>query len=194
MSTEHKDYTDSLRFHLMAGLPEAVPGLTKQAYEEIVETMMKSIPKNEKDFEKFAAAGGGFGQAIAEGAGTALGKATIAALAGAGFMGIRSVMNSSEVNALRPQFERALSQIMTGSDSASQMIRAYDKNKIKSFAETIFAYGPHVAADVNVLKTLLANALSGDGLDPSTLRSIQELERNRKDLNSWKPADIGFKG
>lgn len=191
MTTE---YIDSLRFHLTTGLPEVVPGLTKLAYEQIVDEMMDTLPKNEGEFEKFAAGPGGFGNALVEGAGTALGKASIAALAGAGFLGIRHAMQSSEVNSLRPKFEQALHTIMTGSDSASQMIKSYDKNKIKSFAETIFSYGPHVAADTNVLKTLLANALSGDGLDPSTLRSIQELERNRKDLNSWKPADLGFKG
>lgn len=190
MTTE---YQDSIRFHLLAELPEVAPGLTKSAYVQIVDEMMAHLPQHEEEFEKFAAAGG-FGNALAEGAGSAIGKATIAALAGAGLYGIHNAMRSSDINALRPRFEQALSQIMSGNDSASQMIRSYDKNKVKSFAETIFSYGPHVAADINVLKTLLANALSGDGLDPSTLRSIQELERNRKELSSWKPADLGFKG
>lgn len=191
--TASTEYQDSIRFHLLAELPSVAPGLTKSAYVQIVDEMMAHLPKHDEEFEKFAAAGG-FGNALAEGAGTAIGKVTIAALAGAGLYGIHNAMQSSDINALRPRFEQALSQIMSGRDSASQMIRSYDKNKVKSFAETIFSYGPHVAADINVLKTLLANALSGDGLDPSTLRSIQELERNRKELSSWKPADLGFKG
>ena len=63
-----------------------------------------------------------------------------------------------------------------------------------SLANTIFEYAPSVAGDVNILKSLLATYVNSDGIDPSTIRSLQELEMNKKNLQSWKPSDLGFKG
>lgn len=197
MSTE---YIDSLRDTLLSGIAVEYPHLTKSACESIVEDIISAHPQGLMKQASFfdvvrRVAGDHAVQARAgqEIMGTA-GKAAIAMMAGAGLYGINRVVRSAEGEVTRSRFEAALRTCLSSNDSAGQIIKSTPPEKVRSLANTIFNYAPNVASDVNLLKTLLATFVNSDGMDSTTIRSLQELEMNRQKINTWKPADIGFKG
>ena len=197
MSTE---YIDSLRDTLLSGIAVEYPHLTKSACESIVEDIISAHPQGlmkqasffdvvrrvARDHEVQARVG----QEVMSTAG----KAAIAMMAGAGLYGINRVVRSAEGEVTRSRFEAALRTCLSSNDSAGQIIKSAPPEKVRSLATTIFNYAPNVASDVNLLKTLLATFVNSDGMDSTTIRSLQELEMNRQKINTWKPADIGFKG
>ena len=197
MSTE---YIDSLRDTLLSGIAVEYPHLTKSACESIVEDIISAHPqglmKQAGFFDVVRRVAGDHevqarvGQEIM---GTA-GKAALAMMAGAGLYGINRVVRSAEGEVTRSRFEAALRTCLSSNDSAGQIIKSAPPEKVRSLATTIFNYAPNVASDVNLLKTLLATFVNSDGMDSTTIRSLQELEMNRQKINTWKPADIGFKG
>lgn len=200
-------------------LPEAFPGLTKLAYEQIIKETVAALPKNfdnfngtEEQFEtmikeagwwdaavkpaKDAAhtAGMEFAGQLAGGAGKAIGAAGIAALAGGALLAVRSAYKGLENSGLRPVFEQALHIALHSRGLAGENLRDAPIAKVKSFAETIFTYAPHVACDPNLLQGVLAGTIAGDSIDVATIRSLVELEEKRKNMIGWKPADLAFKG
>lgn len=185
---------------LKAKLPEAIPGLTKLAYEQIIEGALNNLPKNlDKFLEKEADAKGSLtkeaniGNFIGEGFGKAIGGAAAAALAGGAIVGLRSIVNQAKNNALRPSFEQSLRTAMSGVDPASEILRN-NKQKVRSFAETIFNFAPHAACDPNILKGILAHVIQGDSIDPQTIRSLMEIEEKQKNLQAFKIQDVTLKG
>lgn len=180
---------------LKAKLPEAVPGLTKLAYEEIISSALDKLPKNLEKFEKAegltkkADAAGVLGNAFVQG----IGGAAAAALMGGALIGLRNAVNSAKNNSLRPAFEQSLKTAMAGVDPASEILRN-NKQKVRSFAETIFNFAPHAACDPNILKGILAHVVQGDSIDPATVRSLMELEEKKKNLQAFKVQDVVLKG
>lgn len=197
MSTE---YIDSLRDTLLSGIAVEYPHLTKSACESIVEDIISAHPqglmKQASFFDVVRRVAGD--HAVQARAGQEImstaGKAAIAMMAGAGLYGINRVVRSAEGEVTRSRFEAALRTCLSSNDSAGQIIKSTPPEKVRSLANTIFNYAPNVASDVNLLKTLLATFVNSDGMDSTTIRSLQELEMNRQKINTWKPADIGFKG
>ena len=131
--------------------------------------------------------------AVHEGMGAA-GKAGIALMVGGGLYGLNRIARSADTEIAHSKFQSALRQVLASNDSAGQIIKSAPMERVNSLANTIFSYAPNVATDVNLLKTLLATYVNSEGIDPSTIRSLQELEMNRQKINTWKPADLGFKG
>ncbi len=106
------------------------------------------------------------------------------ALLGAGI--VKSV--SSGANAvgnyqLRSKFEAALAQVTTN----NKIVKGARPEKARDYAETLFKFAPHVASDPNLLSSILANAVLGEGVDPQTIRTLVDLERGYNDNNSNKP-------
>lgn len=107
-----------------------------------------------------------------------LGVGLLGALAVAGIIkGIGAIKSSG----LRAKFETALQHVKT----KNYILKSADPKKIDSFAETIFNFAPHVASDVNILSSLLANAVHGESLDPKTVQSIVDLESKYVDKGSF---------
>ena len=196
MSTE---YIDSLRSTLLEGLHKEYPNMTKSACEKIVQNIVESHPK---ELVKQAglisgvtrlvnnpAVRAGFAQQL----GGATAKAAVAMMAGAGLYGLNRIARAADNDIAKHRFENALRTILSSNDSAGQIIKSVPLQRVQSLANTIFSYAPNVAGDVNLLKTLLATYVNSEGIDPSTIRSLQELEMNRQKIGTWKPSDIGFK-
>ena len=130
-----------------------------------------------KGFTKEAGEGvGAFGQAaIKAGFGLAAG------MAGAGMIGaINSWKKDSTNFKLRNKFEMALAQVM----ATNRVVKGASPEKAKAYAETIFKFAPNVAADANLLGSVLANAVLGEGIDSMTIKSLVDLEGRYMDNNS----------
>lgn len=196
MSTE---YIDSLRSTLLEGLHKEYQNMTKSACEKIVQNIVESHPK---ELVKQAGLISGVTRLVnnpavraefAQQLGGATAKAAVAMMAGAGLYGLNRIARAADNDIAKHRFENALRTILSSNDSAGQIIKSVPLQRVQSLANTIFSYAPNVAGDVNLLKTLLATYVNSEGIDPSTIRSLQELEMNRQKIGTWKPSDIGFK-
>lgn len=86
--------------------------------------------------------------------------------------GVAGLVNSAQNAALYRKFTESLKTVM----ESNRIVRNADRNKVLSYADTIYKFAPHVASDVNLLSQILANAIHGEGVDPSTIESITRLE------------------
>lgn len=108
---------------------------------------------------------------------------------GAGLLGAAVVKGvSSGASAvgnyqLRSKFEAALTQVTAN----NKIVKGARPEKARDYAETLFKFAPHVASDPNLLSSILANAVLGEGVDPQTIRTLVDLERGYMDNNSSKP-------
>lgn len=119
------------------------------------------------------------------GAGAKLGAALLgAAIVGGIGYGTRALNSSNN----RAKFERALQQVKM----SSKVVKSAKPDRVQEIAETIFKFAPHVAGDVNLLTSILNNALLGDGIDPMTVKSLVDLEGRYHDNMSPSPL-IGIK-
>lgn len=96
--------------------------------------------------------------------------------------GVAGVVGSARNAVLYRQFTDALKLVM----ESNRLIRNADRNKVISYANTIYRFAPHVAADSNLLSQILSNAIHGEGVDPSTIETITRLEERHS-------KDVGFK-
>src|SRR6266581_8467162 len=95
------------------------------------------------------------------------------ALLGAGIVkGISAISGSVDKSKLRSRFEMGLAQVM----SSNRIVKAANPARVKGYAETIFSFAPHVASDPNLLSSLLANVVQGEGVDPMTIKTLVDLE------------------
>lgn len=189
---QYQQYAQSLKNTLTEGF-QVEFGLTKEAAYALANDMyLAEQVMGNTHLEKvaFNFPSEPFARAVSE----TSGKAAVAALAGLGLYGLNRLVNSSDTSIARSKFNAALKVVMSSSDPAGQLIHSADPARVQSLANTIFSYAPNVAGDVNLLKSLLATYVNSDGIDPSTIRSLQELEMNKKSLSQWKPGDIAFKG
>lgn len=89
---------------------------------------------------------------------------------------------------LRNKFEMALAQVM----STNRVVKGAKPEKAKEYAETLFRFAPHVASDPNLLSSILANAVLGEGVDPQTIKTLVDLEGRYVDNNRSNPL-VGIK-
>ena len=113
-----------------------------------------------------------------------------AGLVGAGiYKTITGTSNAITNYALKSKFESALQFVRTN----NKIVKNGNQAKVDSYANTLFSFAPHVASDPNILSSLLANAVLGEGIDPMTVKSITDLE-GRYQENHSNPPLIGIKG
>ena len=105
-------------------------------------------------------------------------------LAGAAMVGgVNSYMSSSSNSALRSQFEKALALVIAN----NPYVKRAPKDRVKDYAETIFKFAPHVAADPNILGSVLANVIQGEGIDQMTIKNLVDLESLHKENMAYGP-------
>lgn len=104
---------------------------------------------------------------------------------GAGLLGAAIVKGVSSGStavsnySLRNRFDMSLAQVMAN----NKIIKGARPEKAKAYAETIFSFAPYVAADPNLLSSILANAVLGEGIDPQTIKTLVDLEGRYVDNN-----------
>lgn len=111
-------------------------------------------------------------QVFGEGALKALGAGAVGVGLGLGIHGLSSAFNHAGTQFLRDKYLAALSK----AKQSNPILADADSSKVQSYAETVFKFAPHVAADPNLLSSILANAVHGEGLDPMTIRTLADLE------------------
>lgn len=108
--------------------------------------------------------GGGYSRGIGAG---------LAALTlGLGIHGVSSMINSATNTNLRSYFEQSLSHALKN----NPLLEDAEPNKVRSYAETIFKFAPHVAADPNLLTSILSHVIQGEGVDSAIIKTITDLE------------------
>lgn len=101
----------------------------------------------------------------------------------AALKGINTLGTSITNNNLHNKFEMALAQVM----SSNRVIKGSSPEKVKTYAETIFKFAPNVASDPNLLSSILANAVLGEGVDPMTIKTLVDLEGRYTENSSKGP-------
>lgn len=109
---------------------------------------------------------------IATKASEGVGKGLAAAGIGAAVYGVSAMMNSSRNSALRTKADASFQRAI----QTNQILKNADPAKVRSYFETVFKFSPHVAADPNLLSSILSNAVLGEGIDPMTIKTLVELE------------------
>ncbi len=124
----------------------------------------------------------GIGESFGKGIGGGLGNLAVNSIVS----GVAGIVGSARGSILYRKFTEALKTVV----ESNRIVRNADRNKVMSYAETIFKFAPHVASDANVLSQLLANAIHGEGVDPSTIETISKLEERYSRDNSFKPKNL----
>ena len=126
----------------------------------------------------------GLGQGVIEALPGALAKSGVGLAAGlAGALLVKGLTSSSSMitnNALKSKFESALTQVI----NSNKIVKGANQSKVHSYANTLFSFAPHVASDPNILGTILANVIQGEGVDPMTIKSITDLEGRYRENNA----------
>jgi hypothetical protein len=112
------------------------------------------------------------GQSFMNGAMGGLGAGVVGLGLGLGIHGMSSAFSAAGNNHLRGIFQTALSRAI----ASNPILTDADPAKVHSYAETVFRFAPHVACDPNLLSSILANAVHGEGIDPMTIRTIADLD------------------
>jgi hypothetical protein len=157
--------------------------------EGLAEEFVKGFTKEAmaSPAQRAATAGGGGGGrlpatiegSMREGLGKQLGSGLAGLLLSGGVGATAYAMNQVKRSNLHSQFLQSLEQAL----ASNRILREANRDKVKQYAETIFKFAPNVAADVNLLNSILANAVHGEGIDPMTIKTLTELE-NRFTTNT----------
>ena len=156
--------------------------MDKSLFEQIQELALEKCAGDQEQADAFTEAfikqafnWGGMAADISKGAGSAIGGSIAGLGLGLGIHGISSALRSAADSNLRSKFESALKMAL----SSNEMLRhAMSENpqRVRSFADTIFSFAPHVACDPNILAHLLVNSVQGESVDITTIKTITELE------------------
>lgn len=100
-------------------------------------------------------------------------------IAQAGFGVLGSIINAAasklDMLSLRSKFSKAMEQVSQVNKVVRDELQE-DPMKVKSFADTIFKFAPHVACDPNMLAWALAGTIHGGGVDANTIKMLAEME------------------
>ena len=91
---------------------------------------------------------------------------------GLGMHGLSTAMNAAGTNSLRTHFQTSLARVK----ATNPLLEDADSSKVDSYAETIFKFAPHVAADPNLLSSVLGHCVQGEGVDTTNLKTITDLD------------------
>lgn len=120
-----------------------------------------------------------FGQNVSGSAAKALGAAGATALVGLSAIAMSKAIKAVGNAADRLKFERTLKTVI----ERNVILQQEDYEKVKSFADTIYRYGPNIAQDPNILANVLTHSVRGESMDVETMRAVTDLEKRYLDNN-----------
>ena len=123
------------------------------------------------------------GQTITRGIGQSFGQGLGNLAVTAGVTSVGSLYRSVHNMALHDKFRQALYRAVEG----NRILREADKDKVIQYGETVFKFAPNVATDSNLLSSILANAIHGEGIDPMTIKTLTDLEGKFTDNATFSP-------
>lgn len=123
------------------------------------------------------------GQTITRGIGQSFGQGLGTLAVTAGVTSVGSLFRSVNNMALHSKFLQSLERAYQG----NRILKEADREKVMQYAETIFKFAPHVATDSNILSSVLANAIHGEGIYPDTIKMLVDLEGKFTDNATFSP-------
>lgn len=175
--------------------------MNEQIIEQIYSVAMEKYANEEQaqafveGFMKEAAFGlsalNGFGGAVGSVTSNpefqkSLAKAAVglgAGLAGAAIVkGLSTAGSGADYLILKRKYDNSLAHAL----SISRTVKGGKPDRVKSFGDTIFKFAPHVASDPHLLTTILEAAVLSDGLDPTTIKNLVDLENKYRDNTEAK--------
>lgn len=124
----------------------------------------------------------GIGDSFGKSIGGGIGNLAVNSLVG----GVANLVGSARSSMLHRTFTESLKTVIEN----NRIVRNADRNKVMSYAATIYKFAPHVASDVNLLSQLLSNSIHGEGVDPTTIETITRLEERLNKDTSFKPKNL----
>lgn len=115
-----------------------------------------------------------------------IGKGIGNALLNTAVLGVGRVVNGVKGLVRYEDFLQAVEKAI----ASNKILKGADRNKVLAYAETIYKFAPHVALDPNMLSSVLANAVHGEGIDPMTIRTLSELEAKYQDNTAFLPKNF----
>lgn len=116
----------------------------------------------------------------------AIGKGVGNALLNSAVLGVGRIVNGVKGLVRYEDFLQAVEKAI----ASNKILKGADRNKVLAYAETIYKFAPHVALDPNMLSSVLANAVHGEGIDPMTIRTLTELEGRYQDNTQFLPKNF----
>lgn len=126
------------------------------------------------------------GNSLVSGITDSVAKSAGGLLVNSAVSGLGALVGQAKDIAQYRKFMEALNKAV----SMNKILKGADKNKVHQYGETIFKFAPHVATDANLLSSILANAIHGEGIDPVTIKTLTELEGRYKDNISFNPKGL----
>jgi len=123
------------------------------------------------------------GGSMIMGLGKALGEGVGGVLISAGIQGVANLASIVGENNLHTKFLESLANAI----QSNRIIKEANKDRVRQYAETIFKFAPNVATDPNLLSSILANAIHGEGIDPMTIKTLTDLESRYKENTTFSP-------
>ncbi len=137
--------------------------------EEMADAFVEGFAKEAFDLGEFN-----------KGVAGAVGKGIGGTMIGLGLAGFGKALSNVNLGGLHNQFMTSLEHAV----AVNPVLKQADRAKVVNYGETIFKFAPHVATDANLLSSILANAVHGDGIDPMTIRTLSDLEARYVDNHS----------
>lgn len=121
------------------------------------------------------------GSSVIKGTGESLGRSVVGGVASLGIAGIGAIAGAIKDHGLYNKFLNSLNEVMR----TNSVVKEADKKKVIDFGNTIFKFAPHVATDPNLLSTILSNAIHGESIDPTTIKTLMELESRFREMKTF---------
>lgn len=120
---------------------------------------------------------------ILKGMGTSFGAGIGGMLVTSAITGAGTLYNSVHNKALHSKFLQALYRAV----ESNTILKQAPREKVSQYAETIFRFAPNISTDSNILSSVLANAIHGEGIYPDTIKMLTDIEAKYMDNSGFNP-------
>ena len=111
-------------------------------------------------------------ETLTSGIAGAMGKGLGGMAVGLGIHGLNQAWSSVSHDTLHTSFLTSLEKAV----ASNVLLRDQKRDKVQQYAETIFKFAPHVACDPNLLSSVLAHVVQGEGVDVTIIKTLSDLE------------------
>jgi hypothetical protein len=156
-----------------------------KAQEEFVEGFVKESNDFRKYLTKEPTRGTtpSIAEEMARGVSGALGKGIGGLAVALGATSVGTLYGHAKNMNLHSKFLQALEHAV----SNNSILKEAKREKVLQYAESIFKFAPNVSTDPNILTSILANAVLGDGMDIMTMKTLTDLEDKYTSNNTFSP-------
>lgn len=120
----------------------------------------------------------------------AAGKLGLGLAVGAGVYGLSKAKEGSAYAAKKVKYLYALRTVQ----ERNPVLKSIPVEELRKYGDTLFNFAPSVVTDPNMLSTLLINAVHGEGIDLTTIKTLVDLEDKYSGKNNFQISSMIAKG